>query len=132
MGEWGVWGGSRRNLHPLWRALLHSHTTGDCPSIPPCLLRSSPSLPSLALLPVPLSLLLSYYVLHFIHFYSKHYFTLFFAFFQNVKVISGFTYRGRCVVFDIGSIKIAQFLLKRLVETSVLGFFVLFCSKILN
>lgn len=76
-GWWGKWivvcvvmmrdggGGSRRNLHPLWRALLHSHTTGDCPSIPPCLLRSSSTLPSLVpftalLSPVDLCILFNY------------------------------------------------------------------------
>lgn len=45
-GELGWEVGSRRNHQPLWRALLHSHTTGDCPpSLPPFLLLCLPRFP---------------------------------------------------------------------------------------
>lgn len=90
-GWWGKWivvcvvmmrdgGGSRRNLHPLWRALLHSHTTGDCPSIPPCLLRSSSSLPSL----VPFTALLSPVDLCILFNYTLPFYPLNCCLFENV------------------------------------------------
>lgn len=118
----GWWGG---NLHPLWRALLHSHTTGDCPSVPPSSLSCfPPSLPSSIprsispLLPassIPHSVFppsscsqcCSLLLFGILEIYTLCY-ALLCCFFQNAVIFYS-TCCGKCAVFDIGSIKIPDY-----------------------